>query len=84
MGGAARRAARACAAGQAAEMLAFGPAWGDSGLVLTSSVGTVIEPRNLARFFDVQIARAGVRRIRFHDLRHLRVHARGSGGAGTS
>jgi hypothetical protein len=42
---------------------------GDSGLVFTSSVGTVIEPRNLTRFFNEQIAKAGIRRIRFHDLR---------------
>ena len=61
---------RAHRARQAAEMLALGPAWVDSGLVFTSTVGTVIEPRNLTRFFDEQIAKAGVRRIRFHDLRH--------------
>src|SRR4029450_5675049 len=41
-----------------------------AGLVFTSAVGTVIEPRNLNRFFDELIAKAGVRRIRFHDLRH--------------
>jgi integrase len=57
-------------ANQAAEALALGPAWGESGLVFTSAVGTVIEPRNLNRFFDELIAKAGVRRIRFHDLRH--------------
>ena len=57
-------------ANQAAEALALGPAWVDSGLVFTSTVGTVIEPRNLNRFFDELIAKAGVRRIRFHDLRH--------------
>ena len=50
--------------------LALGPAWIDSGLVFTSTVGTVIEPRNLSRLFDELIAKAGVRRIRFHDLRH--------------
>ena len=61
---------RAHRAGHAAEMLALGPPWVDSGLVFTSSVGTVIEPRNLTRFFDEQIAKAGIRRIRFHDLRH--------------
>jgi hypothetical protein len=37
-------------ADQAAEALALGPAWVDSGLVFTSTVGTVIEPRNLNRF----------------------------------
>jgi integrase len=57
-------------ANQAAEALALGPAWLDSGLVFTSTVGTVIEPRNLNRFFDELIAKACVRRIRFHDLRH--------------
>ena len=57
-------------ANQAAEALALGPAWVDSGLVFTSTVGTVIEPRNLNRFFDELITKAGVRRIRFHDLRH--------------
>ncbi len=57
-------------ANQAAEALALGPAWVESGLVFTSAVGTVIEPRNLNRFFDELIAKAGVRRIRFHDLRH--------------
>ncbi len=55
---------------QAAEALALGPAWVDSGLVFTSTVGTVIEPRNLNRLFDQLITKAGVRRIRFHDLRH--------------
>jgi integrase len=50
--------------------LRLAPAWIDSGLVFTSTVGTVIEPRNLNRFFDELITKAGVRRIRFHDLRH--------------
>lgn len=44
--------------------------WHDSGLVFTTSKGTMIEPRNLNRFLDEAIARAGLRRIRFHDLRH--------------
>ena len=48
----------------------LGSGWTDSGLAFTSSVGTVIEPRNLNRLFDGLIARADVRRIRFHDLRH--------------
>lgn len=55
---------------QAEERLALGPYWQDSGLVFTSSAGTVVEPRNLARRLDELIQRAGVRRIRFHDLRH--------------
>lgn len=44
--------------------------WHDSGLVFTTSKGTMIEPRNLNRFLDEAIERAGLRRIRFHDLRH--------------
>lgn len=64
------RALRAHRARQAAETLALEPTWVDSGLVFTSTVGTVIEPRNLTRFFDELIVKSGVRRIRFHDLRH--------------
>ena len=48
----------------------MGPYWEDTGLVFTSTIGTVIEPRNLARTLDHLIVEAGVRRIRFHDLRH--------------
>ena len=53
-----------------AEALALGSRWPETGLVFTSTVGTVIEPRNLSRLFDDLMAAAGVRRIRFHDLRH--------------
>jgi len=38
--------------------------------VFTSTVGTVIEPRNLNRFLNELIAKACLRRISFHDLRH--------------
>ena len=55
---------------QAEERLAVGPYWQDSGLVFTSTIGTVVEPRNVARVLDELIMKAGVRRIRFHDLRH--------------
>ncbi|WP_409484474.1 tyrosine-type recombinase/integrase [Arsenicicoccus dermatophilus] len=44
--------------------------WMDPGVVFATGKGTMIEPRNLNRLFDEQIAKAGVRRIRFHDLRH--------------
>lgn len=40
------------------------------GLVFTTTIGTPIEPSNLRREFDALIEQAGVRRIRFHDLRH--------------
>ena len=48
----------------------MGPYWQDSGLVFTSTIGTSLEPRNVARVLDELIKKAGVRRIRFHDLRH--------------
>jgi integrase len=38
--------------------------------VLTSVVGTPIEPRNLNRCFDRLVQKAGVRPISFHGLRH--------------
>lgn len=57
-------------AAQTREREAAGEAWHDVGLVFTTSRGTMIEPRNLNRFLDEAIARAGMRRIRFHDLRH--------------
>ncbi|NRD08860.1 tyrosine-type recombinase/integrase [Rathayibacter agropyri] len=47
-----------------------GGRWNESDLVFTTSIGTIIEPTNLRRSFNAAIERAGVRRIRFHDLRH--------------
>jgi len=38
--------------------------------VFTTTVGTVIEPPNLAGVLDALIVEAGVRRIRLHDMRH--------------
>lgn len=55
---------------QDAERDKAGDAWVDLGLVFSTVKGTVIEPRNLNRLFDQRIEAAGVRRIRFHDLRH--------------
>ncbi|WP_312023409.1 tyrosine-type recombinase/integrase [Streptomyces sp. RP5T] len=40
------------------------------GLVFTTKNGTPIEPRNLNRSFAALSIRAGVRKVRFHDLRH--------------
>lgn len=50
----------------------------DWDLVFTTLVGTPIEPRNLNRHFDALIRRAGLPRIRFHDLR-LAAAGRGRG-----
>ncbi|MEU0171857.1 tyrosine-type recombinase/integrase [Streptomyces massasporeus] len=40
------------------------------GLVFTTKNGTSIEPRNLNRSFEALCVRAGVRKVRFYDLRH--------------
>ncbi|WP_208293009.1 tyrosine-type recombinase/integrase [Naumannella halotolerans] len=55
---------------QTDERRSAGDRWQDSGLVFTSTIGTVVEPRNLSRLFEQLMVAAGVRRIRFHDLRH--------------
>jgi integrase len=55
---------------QEAERAAAGLRWRDRGLVFTTTLGTPLEPRNLNRHLDRLCERAGVRRIRFHDLRH--------------
>ncbi|SCL20753.1 Site-specific recombinase XerD [Micromonospora rhizosphaerae] len=44
--------------------------WQETGLVFTTATGRHVEPRNLNTAFGRLIARAGVRLIRFHDLRH--------------
>ncbi len=57
---------------QIADRKAAGDAWKGAGhdLVFTTKNGTPIEPRNLNRSFEALCARAEVRRVRFHDLRH--------------
>ena len=42
----------------------------DTGLVFTTASGRHVEPRNLNTAYGRLLARAGVRSIRFHDLRH--------------
>ncbi|WP_268256675.1 tyrosine-type recombinase/integrase [Streptomyces sulfonofaciens] len=65
-------ALRAQRAQQIADRKAAGANWKGTGqgLVFTTKNGTPIEPRNLNRSFEVLCARAGVRKVRFHDLRH--------------
>jgi integrase len=55
--------------GQLAERLAA-IAWVDRGLVFSTPIGTPLEPRNINRAWDELCDRAGVRRLRVHDLRH--------------
>jgi integrase len=55
---------------QAADRLALGPAWVDTGLVFTSEVGTALEPRNVARRFDLLAGRAELPDVHLHTLRH--------------
>jgi integrase len=45
-------------------------AWVDPGLVFTTNVGTALEPRNVNRSWAALCAKAGVREVRLHDLRH--------------
>jgi integrase len=64
------QALRCHRAQQATQRLAAGDRWTDSGLGFTTRKGTPIEPRNINRTFDTLIAKIGVPRVRFHDLRH--------------
>jgi integrase len=50
--------------------LAAGSRWIDSGLVFTTGKGTPLEPRDFNEDFDRIITKAGLRRVRLHDLRH--------------
>lgn len=65
-------ALRAQRAQQIADRKGAGDRWKGTGhgLVFTTKNGTPIEPRNLNRSFEVLCVRAGVRKVRFHDLRH--------------
>ena len=55
---------------QAIDRLAAGSTWADNDLVFATSLGTPIEPRNLARHFYSVRDKAGLAHVRFHDLRH--------------
>jgi integrase len=47
-----------------------GEKWQENGLVFPSAVGTPIGPRNLERDFYTLRERAGVPKVRVHDIRH--------------
>jgi integrase len=69
--GAAVEALKAYLERQLEDIERLGDLYRDHGLVFTSEVGTLINPSNLRRrSFAPLLQRAGLPRIRFHDLRH--------------
>ncbi len=57
-------------AAQAAERLAWGSAYTDSGRVFTREDGAALHPETVTRRFGQLVTAAGLRRVRLHDLRH--------------
>jgi integrase len=56
---------------QAEERLRLGEAWSDDGLVFPNTIGKPCYPHRMeAQWFFPLLERAGLPRIRFHDLRH--------------
>ena len=47
-----------------------GSRWVETGMVFTTGIGTMLDPRNLLRAFYRILETADVPRVRFHDLRH--------------
>jgi integrase len=47
-----------------------GRRWIESGLVFTSTIGTPLDGANVTKSFQRLLARAGLPKRRFHDLRH--------------
>lgn len=65
---------------QLEERIAAGAAWQDWDLVFSTTIGTPLDARNVSRAFTGLLSRAGLPRIRFHDLRHSAatlLHAQG-------
>ncbi|MFJ6459766.1 tyrosine-type recombinase/integrase [Streptomyces sp. NPDC091387] len=55
---------------QQQEQNTAGAEWQQSAYVFTTPQGRPIDPTNLTRTFTTLLRKAGLRRIRFHDLRH--------------
>jgi integrase len=55
---------------QAAERLAAGRKWQDKDYVFATGIGTPLESRNVTHALQAALARLGLPRQRFHDLRH--------------
>jgi integrase len=45
----------------------------ERGLVFTEPDGRPLDPESVAKVFDRRVAKSGLPRIRFHDLRHTHV-----------
>lgn len=58
---------------QAADRLKAGDAWHETGMIFASTIGTLFEPRNVNRAFLLALEKAGLPRIRVHDLRHTAI-----------
>lgn len=57
-------------AAQNAERLRLGGIWEDHGFVFTTEIGRPLYPSTLLTRFQRLVEAAGVRKIRFHDMRH--------------
>jgi integrase len=55
---------------QARERLLAGEKWQETGHIFTTEIGTPIEPDNLRRSWYPLRQMAGLKDMRFHDLRH--------------
>jgi integrase len=55
---------------QLEEQIALGPDWPDTRLIFTSTTGTPLEPRNVNRRWEEMRTKAGLPKVRLHDLRH--------------
>lgn len=55
---------------QAEEKLLLGEAYQDHGLVFCNEDGSMFDPRNFTKRFQYQLEKAGIQKVRLHDLRH--------------
>ena len=59
---------------QAEQRLLVGASWSnDHDLVFTDPAGHPLDPESVAKVFDRRVHRLGLKRLRFHDLRHTHV-----------
>lgn len=68
--GRSRRSRRRWRKKQAAERLFAGECWTDSGLVLTTPIGTPVDPRNFLRAWHELLKSAEINKRPLHEARH--------------